>query len=138
MSRGLGALQRTLLAKLQARENEAIAARDLAAEVLAEQKVSAVEANRRWHATEFSVRRALAGLAKAGHIAEVSRRGGGGLRATHVMYSANHATLAEQARRQTDATAKLAHMSAMMLGSGRQERIEAARAAAHKATKGPA
>src|SRR3954451_3803085 len=113
MSRGLGWLQRMLLFKLEARPCEAVAARDLTAEVLEEQGVSAVEANRRWHATNVAVRRALAGLAtnvavrralaglaRAGLIAEVSRRGGGGLRATHVQYSADHATLAERARRQ--------------------------------------
>src|SRR3954471_9145902 len=114
MSRGLGALQRTLLAKLEARPSMAIAARDLTAEVLEEQGVSAVEANRRWHATNVAVRRALAGLAKAGLIAEVSRRGGGALRATHVQYSADHATLAERARRQADEGARKAQLRGMM------------------------
>src|SRR4051794_21089475 len=121
MSRGLGALQRALLAKLQARPREAIAARDLAAEVLADQGASAVEANRRWHATEVSVRRALAGLAKGGHIAEVSRRGGGGLRATHVTYSASHATLADRARQQADATARKAQQQGMMRAAEARE-----------------
>src|SRR3954452_13270830 len=113
MSRGLGALQRNLLAKLQARPREAVAARDLAAEVLAEQEVSAVEANRRWHATEVSVRRALAGLAKGGHIVETSRRGGGGLRATHVEYSADPTKLLERARREADAQARVAQIRGM-------------------------
>src|SRR3954452_24146979 len=106
MSRGLGALQRTLLAKLQARPDMAIAARDLTAEVLEDKGVSAVEANRRWRAPNVAVGRPLAGLAKAGLIAEVSRRGGGGLRATHVTYSANDAMLHERQRRQADATAR--------------------------------
>src|SRR5690349_1277068 len=114
MSRGLGVLQRKLLAKLQAREGEAVAARDLAAEVLAEQEVSAVEANRRWHATSVSVRRALAGLAKAGHIVEASRRGGGGLRATHVVYSANPSKLWERGRQGADRRAADAQLWAMV------------------------
>src|SRR3982750_1132948 len=98
MSRGLGWLQRMLLFKLEARPGETVAARDLPAEVLADQGVSAVEANRRWHATNVAVRRALAGLAKAGHVVEVSRRGGGGLRATHVTYSADPTKLHERQR----------------------------------------
>jgi hypothetical protein len=121
MSRGIGALQRTLLAKLEARPGEAVAARDLAAEVLADQNVSAVEANRRWHATEVSVRRALAGLAKAGRIVETSRRGGGGLRATHVEYSADPTKLQERQRREADRQAREAHLSGMMLGARRRE-----------------
>src|SRR3954453_10242917 len=113
MSRGPGALQRALLGKLRAREGEAGAARHLAAEVLAEQEVSAVEANRRWHATEVSVRRALAGLAKGGHIVETSRRGGGGLRATHVEYSADLTKLLERSRREADAQAREAQRRGM-------------------------
>src|SRR3954447_13088197 len=131
MSRGLGALQRNLLAKLQARPREAVAARDLAAEVLAEQGVSTVEANRRWHAAEVSVRRALAELAKAGHIAEVSRRGGGGLRATHVVYSAAPSSVAELQRRETDRQAREAQLQGMKAAAeARKARIADARAAA--------
>jgi hypothetical protein len=129
MSRGLGALQRTLLAKLQARPRMAIAARELTAEVLADQDVSAVEANRRWHATNVAVRRALAGLAKAGRIAEVSRRGGGGLRATHVMYSADHTSIQERQRREADRQAREGQLNGMMRAhEAREAKIAAARA----------
>src|SRR3569833_854765 len=113
MSRGLGALQRKLLAKLQARPRDAVAARDLTAEVLAEQEISAVEANRRWHSTNVAVRRALGGLAKGGKIVEVTRRGKGGLRATHVEYTADPSSLAQRQREETDRQAREAQLQGM-------------------------
>src|SRR5690349_17827030 len=97
MSRGLGALQRDLLAKLWLRPHAAVAARDLVAEVLAERGVAAATGDPRWRAADVAVRRALAGLAKAG-LAVASRPRGGGRQATRVLYAVSRAALRARRR----------------------------------------
>ncbi len=112
MSKGLGELQRWLLAVLQGRQKEAITARDLTAQRLDELGISSREANRRWRATSSAVRRALRGLAKTGRIVRVERGGGGGPD-RHVAYSANEAVVAEQQRKRTDDKAAAARLATM-------------------------
>jgi hypothetical protein len=113
MSRGLGKLQLDLRAKLQARPDMAMSARDLTAEVLQDRGLTAAAANKAWHSTNVAVRKALAGLEKAGHIALVNRRGAGGLRATNVVYTADLAILDDLRRRRSDFEAGAARLAAM-------------------------
>jgi hypothetical protein len=112
MSKGLGELQRWLLAELEARPKEALTTRDLAAQRLAGLNVSAMEANRRWQSTNSAVRRALRGLVKASRIAQV-RRGGGGGSDRDASYTANLSKVDHQRRERTDADAAAAQLAMM-------------------------
>jgi hypothetical protein len=112
MSKGMGELQRWLLAELEARPKEALTTRDLAAQRLAGLNVSAMEANRRWQSTNSAVRRALRGLVKACRIAQV-RHGGGGGSDRDSSYTANWSKVDHQRRERTDADAAAARLTMM-------------------------
>src|SRR3954447_4332424 len=85
MSRGLGALQRRLLAAVEAADPPMLAARDLVGRELAGHQLP--EAVRRWHATGVAVRRALAGLARRGLLVDCGRIAFGGARQSAVVYA---------------------------------------------------
>src|SRR4051812_10751082 len=85
MSKGLGQLQRRLLAAFETADFPMFAARDLVARELDGLELS--EAVRRLHVTDVAVRRALAGLAERGLLVNVGRFARRGERKSAVVYA---------------------------------------------------